>query len=206
MLLYLEGLLFGVPAIFFVGPVLFTLLQASLRFGFRAGFAVAAGIAFSDLVCVGLCYLGLAQFLTNPTYQRILGILGGLIFLGFGFSSLLRKPKPQAPHEISGTHLASLFGQGFLVNFVNPFVFSYWIGALSMVSTRHGLQPFTVVLVFSGAITTIFVTDALKALFAARLRHYIHSATSLWLQRFLGVCFLLGGAYLLWRILSPMYL
>ena len=47
MHLFLEGLLFGVVPVFFVGPVLFTLIHASLQSGFSAGAMVATGIAVS---------------------------------------------------------------------------------------------------------------------------------------------------------------
>ncbi|TNE49641.1 MAG: hypothetical protein EP343_11310 [Deltaproteobacteria bacterium] len=202
MTLFLEGLLIGAPAIFFMGPVLLTLLQASIKHGFRAGFAVASGIAFSDVVCVALCYVGVAQFMTSPTNQRIMGIAGAIILAGFGVASMLSKPKPQAEVKtITSRDFVGLFVQGFLVNFVNPFVFAYWIGALGVVSNRHGLNPWVVSLMFGGAITTIYVTDTLKALFAARMKHYLQSSALLWLNRGMGFLLVLGGGYLLWRVL-----
>ena len=198
MQLFLEGLILGAPAILFVGPVLFTLLQASIRHDFRAGFAVASGIAFSDVVCIALCYLGVAQFLTKPTNQTILSVVGGLILIGFGISSLLFRHK-EATTELKGRQFATLFGQGFLVNFANPVVFTYWIGALGLVASRHKLTPMNVTLVFAGAVTTIYVTDTLKALFAHKLKHLIKSTALVWLNRALGVCFFGAGFYLFWR-------
>src|SRR5690606_12348194 len=80
---YLEGLLFGVVPVFFVGPVLFTLLRASLRDGTRAGMRVAVGIALSDVVCVAICLLGLSRVFTSPTGEQVLQVGGGLIMLLF---------------------------------------------------------------------------------------------------------------------------
>ena len=59
MHLFFEGLMMGVVPVFFVGPVLFTLLGASLESGFRAGAQVALGIAVSDVLAIGLVALGL---------------------------------------------------------------------------------------------------------------------------------------------------
>lgn len=202
MTLFLEGLLIGAPAILFMGPVLMTLLQASIKHGFRAGFAVASGIAFSDVVCVALCYVGVAQFITSPSNQRIMGIAGSIILAGFGVASLMAKHQPdQTVKTITSRDFVGLFIQGFLVNFVNPFVFTYWIGALGIVSSRHGLSPTVVILMFGGAITTIYVTDSLKALFAARMKTYMQSSVLIWLNRGMGVFLILGGGYLLWRVL-----
>ncbi len=198
MQLFLEGLLLGAPAILFVGPVLFTLLQASIRHDFRAGFAVASGIAFSDVVCITLSYLGVAQFLTRPNNQKVLSVVGGIILISFGVSSLLYR-RQEAKAKLKGRQFATLFGQGFLVNFANPVVFTYWIGALGLVASRHKLTPMNVTLVFAGAVTTIYVTDTLKALFANRLKHYVQSAALMWLNRIMGLCFFGAGIYLFWR-------
>lgn len=128
-------------------------------------------------------------------------MVGGVILFGFGISSLLSRPA-KADAKLKGRQFLSLFGQGFLVNFANPVVFTYWIAALGLVASRHKLTPINVTLVFSGAVTTIYLTDSLKALFAHRLKHSIHSSALLWLNRFLGLCFFGAGFYLFWRAWS----
>ena len=82
--LYLEGILLGGICAFFVGPVLFTLLDASLQGGFQAGARVALGIALSDVVAIALVIAGLGPILTHPAGAQALGLAGGLILLCFG--------------------------------------------------------------------------------------------------------------------------
>jgi threonine/homoserine/homoserine lactone efflux protein len=185
-----EGVLFGIVPVFFVGPVLFTLIHASLRDGFAAGAAVAAGIAVSDVVAVGLCAVGVGTLLTASWGQSFLGVAGGLILLGFGAVMVFGKmPERRArPARFQG---ARHFAAGFLVNFVNPFVFAFWIGALGVVSSRHGFEPAALVWFFGGTITTILVTDLLKARLAAALERHMSGPVVRVGQRVSGA--LLGG-------------
>ena len=191
MSLFLEGLAFGVLPVFFVGPVLFTLLAASLEEGFAAGARVAVGIALSDVVAIALCAAGAGPLLTQPWGEWLLRVAGGLILAGFGVALLARAGRPmsmEGGRRGGGRHLLA----GFVVNFVNPFVFAFWIGALSGVGARHGLDPSTLALFFGGTVTTILITDLGKAWGAAALHRHLHGRALTWARRVSGA--LLGGA------------
>lgn len=189
--IYLEGVVFGVVPVFFIGPVLFTLVNASLRDGFGAGALVAAGIAVSDVVAVALCAVGVGTLLAASWGQWALAIAGGAILVGFGAVMTFGKPaaRRSSKQKFQG---AWHFAAGFLVNFVNPFVFAFWIGALGVVSARHGFDARTIALFFGGTITTILVTDLLKARLAAALERHLSGPALRVGQRVSGV--LLGGS------------
>lgn len=205
--LYLEGVLLGIVPVFFVGPVLFTLLNASVDEGFGAGARVALGIAFSDVVAIGLCALGLGPLLTHPVGQVLLSVGGGLILLGFGLVLALSArrdlPSPAASprRPSSGRH----FLAGFAVNFVNPFVFTFWIGALGGVQARHGLGWDVIVAVFGGMVSTILVTDLLKAAAAGALSARLGDRGLRRARGLSGALLALAGVWLLAQGLQELF-
>jgi threonine/homoserine/homoserine lactone efflux protein len=90
-----------------------------------------------------------------------------------------------------------LFAAGFVVNFVNPFVFTFWIGAIGGLTVRHGLGVATVVGFFGGVVTTIFATDLLKARLAHSLRAHLRGRAARWIQRLSGVALAGFGVFML---------
>jgi threonine/homoserine/homoserine lactone efflux protein len=204
--LYGEGVLLGIVPVFFVGPVLFTLLNAALDEGFGAGARVALGIAVSDVVAIGLCAAGVGPLLTLPLGQLLLSVGGGLILLGFGLVLALGAwrdaapagPAAEASVAPSGARSRGRhFVAGFAVNFVNPFVFTFWIGALGGVQARHGLGWEVVVPVFGGMVTTILVTDLLKAALAGAVSSSLGERGLRWARGASGVLLGVAGLWLL---------
>lgn len=198
MQLYLEGLLFGVIPVFFIGPVFFTLVHASLRDGFGAGALVAAGIAVSDVIAIALCALGVGQLLSQSWGEWALQFAGGLILVGFGVAMVVGAAKPRDPGAPAASGLR-LFVSGFVVNFVNPFVFTFWIGAIGGFTAQHGFGAGKLTQFFGGVVTTILVTDVLKARLAELLGQHLHGGAIAWAQRVSGLALGGFGLYLLWR-------
>ncbi|MEN9414305.1 MAG: hypothetical protein RLZ62_609, partial [Bacteroidota bacterium] len=60
----LKGVLLGISLSFMVGPLLFSVVEASIVRGFRAGMAVAAGIWSSDFLFIGLILWSMELFTT----------------------------------------------------------------------------------------------------------------------------------------------
>lgn len=196
MRLFAEGLLMGLVPACFVGPVLFTLLAASLESGFLAGAQVAFGIAMSDVVALGMCRAGLGPLLTQPWGQWSLELAGGLILLAFGVVMAARAGRSATP--AGGRSLpGSRFAAGFAVNFFNPFVFTFWIGALGGLGARADLAPGTLIPFFAGMVTTILLTDLAKAAAASTLQHHLSGTALTWARRVSGVLLAGAGAWLL---------
>lgn len=197
MTLFLEGLAAGFMAVFFVGPVLFTLLNAALDEGFVAGVLVAAGVAVSDILAIALCASALGPVLAAPAGQWWLQVVGGLILAGFGSLMAVgagRAAPTDAPARSVGR---GHFLAGFLVNFVNPFVFTFWIGAIGGVGARHGLTTGVLVPFFGGMVTTIFATDVAKAWAAGALKAHLNGAALVLARRLVGALLAVAGVALL---------
>jgi len=187
----LEGYIVGLALIVLIGPVFFTLLQITLQFGVRSGLIVAFGIVVSDVIAVLLCAFGAAPYLQNPDYLFYFGLIGGVLLISFGASFIL-KPTLQFSQDISlkNKDYIGFFIKGFLVNFVNPFVFLVWISIIGLGTKKFGFNN-SLALYMTGALLGIWTTDTLKALFAHRIQGFLKPDILSKLYRLIG--FLLVG-------------
>lgn len=164
----LTGILLGLSTLAFIGPVLFYLLKSALESGFKAGAAVAVGIILGDIICVILAYYGAERFFNNPDNLKWIALGGGLILLAIGLKYFL---KPALSTETEGKYkdkkVSVYFINGFLINFVNPFVFAVWFGFVSY--NQSQFTPTETISSLIATLITIFSTDLLKAYFSNRL-------------------------------------
>ncbi|NND93702.1 MAG: LysE family translocator [Flavobacteriales bacterium] len=192
-----EGFLTGLAMIIFIGPVLFTLLQASLRFGFKGGMAVAIGIIISDVIAIAICALGAIPFFKDSYNQFWIALAGGILLLGMGFKYLW-KPNYYQPEDfkIRKKEFTTLFIKGFLVNFVNPFVFLVWIGLIGYSQEKF---PDDLILYLTLVLAGIFLTDSLKAYFAGRLKKFLAPQRLRRIYHVIGILLILFGFRLIYH-------
>lgn len=163
-----TGLLLGLGTLLFIGPVFFYLIKSTLESGFKAGIFVALGIILGDILCLLIALYGSNEFMTRPTFVLWASIIGGALLLFMGLKYVL---KPNLDTTVKGRLQRSsllVYGiNGFLINFVNPFVFAVWFGFVSYTKALYdnGTAVFSLVITLS----VIFSTDVLKALFAERI-------------------------------------
>ena len=167
---FLKGFLLGLSFIIFIGPVLFTLLKSTLQYGLKSGLAVAFGIFISDVIAVLLCLFGSAAFFKDFNNQFYIAIVGGVILVALGLKYIF-KPNLQLDHqlELKKLHYFNFFAKGFLINFINPFVFIIWIGVIALAKNTYGWNS-DLGLYLVGTLLAILLTDTLKALFSHRLK------------------------------------
>ena len=167
-----TGLLLGLGTLLFIGPVFFYLLKSTLESGFKAGLSVALGIILGDILCLGIALYGTTKFIAQPTFVFWASIMGGTLLLVIGLKYVI---KPNLNTRVKGRLLNQslwIYGiNGFLINFVNPFVFAVWFGFVSYTRALydHSTALFSLVV----TLIVIFSTDVLKALFAERISHLI---------------------------------
>jgi len=193
-----EGLLIGLGMVIFLGPVFFTLLKSAMQHGFRAGFSVATGIILSDVAVLLLCYFGAASFFENPDNQLWLALLGSVILAGLGLRYLLKQQVAKEQiGSIQAQNYPAFLVKGFLVNFVNPFVFVVWIGLVGMGQTKFGAGR-ELWLFAAGILTGIYLQDLTKVIFAHRIAGFIRPDILVKAYRAIGVLLLIFAARLLW--------
>src|SRR5690606_16814977 len=118
--------------------------QTSLSKGFKEGIKYALGVSLSDLSYIFLTYLGVAVLLTNPAFKEFINFTGGIIMIAFGVFYLIKSDstipamenKEKKPGSFAG--VSKSFAKGYILNFLTPSVWLFWIGTVSIVSVNYG--------------------------------------------------------------------
>ena len=195
---FLEGFGIGFGMIVFIGPVFFTLINTTLNNGFWPGMLVVLGIFISDIVAVGLCALGAIPLFESPTNQFYLAVVGSLILFSLGLRYLFF-PSTNVNNDVGlkAKDYFTYFSKGFLVNFVNPFVFVVWTSVIGMARVKYGAST-ELWIYLSSAIFALLVTDSAKVVFADKLKKLVRPRFLRKFYRAVGIVLIGFGFRLVW--------
>ncbi len=197
----LKGVLSGLVLAFMIGPVFFTIIQTSLERGFKCGVFVAVGVSLSDALYITVSYLGLSQIIENEQFKIYLTYGGGFMLVAFGVYYLFIKNKQllvRDPQQVKTRSPLRYIAKGFIINGMTPMMLIFWIGTVSLATTDLGYNTTEeAVLFFSGIVSTVFITDLLKAKLADRLRHLLTPRFIRILNTVLGIVLIIFGCKLL---------
>ncbi|MFT5861259.1 MAG: threonine/homoserine/homoserine lactone efflux protein [Flavobacteriaceae bacterium] len=197
----ITGILLGLSTLAFIGPVLFYLLKSSMESGVKAGISVAIGIIVGDIIYVLLALYGAREFFNDTTHQKWFALAGALILLVIGLKYAL---KPDLKTDVSGKikrkSLGVYFLNGFLINFVNPFVFAVWLGFLTLNQSLYSDRWTVISLIVT--LLVIFITDLLKAVFAVKLMKLIRPEKLTKIFRVFGMVMILFAGRLAWTFFT----
>lgn len=200
---FIEGYGFGLILVILIGPVFFTLLKSSLEYGFKAGFTVACGIILGDAICVALALglLGDTTFLRDPDTLLYIGITAGIIVFLLGLRYYFRPSLETGGKEIKlkASKYLGFFTQGFLVNFINPFVFTIWFGYTAIAQNNYPAYN-DQVLFLAAALLGIFSTDILKAAFAHFLKIFLRIDWLTRIYKIIGIILIVSGIGIIIRV------
>jgi threonine/homoserine/homoserine lactone efflux protein len=205
-----EGIGLGITLAILTGPAFFALLQTSIRNGYKSGIAFAVGVFISDTTLISLSYLGALNLFSDPKNNFIIGIIGGTILIMFGIFNIFQK-HPLDMQEGEGgvekllpkkTTLPVTAFKGFAINLINPFVIIFWIGVVSVESTRYKFSHADVFSLFCAALLTVLSTDILKALAATKITSFLNPDILLWVNRVAGVILIISGLTLIIKVVK----
>jgi len=206
-----QGILLGVSLSFMIGPLLFAIVEAGIGQGFRAGVSVAAGIWASDVLYMFAAMFGLEAIealVAFPHFKVLSGVMGGLLLAGFGFGSLWKSRVvvldglnlSESPVKNPKNYLWWWL-RGFLLNTVNPGTVFFWLGIVSAVVVPSDWGKNDILVFFGGMLSTLVVTDTLKAWAAKRLRRFLTPRHTKRIQQGFGILLLIFGVVLIVRAL-----
>jgi threonine/homoserine/homoserine lactone efflux protein len=198
---FLYGLPVGFAFSFALGPIFFSLIKTSLEYGFRAAVSIALGVIVADLILLGIAYGGVETFLpkNNVDVTFWVQLLGGLLLLGLGMSTMLKKGVyTEGSPLMHERRFFKHFSLGFFINIVNPANFFEWMGAASVLKTKYQFETFENISFFVGALLAVFLTELMVAYFAMRLRKILNNRVIYWINLVTGGVFLGFGLWLLW--------
>lgn len=212
--LLIQGIVMGVVLSFMVGPILFTIVQASLDRGPWAGILVGSGIWISDVMFITLIFTGFAYIenvIQMPDFTFFGGLIGGVILLAIGIGMVLnnqieqrfediKKKKKKKKRQQAQTGIG-LWLKGFLINTFNPFTVFFWMGIVS--TGGLGYEEFTFMQVgkfFIGLMLTVIAFDVAKVLLAGRIRQRLNDNLILKLRKISGIALIAFGIALIIRV------
>ena len=197
----LNGVFSGIVLAFLIGPVFFTIMQTSIERGFTSGALVAVGVSLSDAFYITLIYLGVYQFFDTGNFREYLSYFGGIVLVLFGAYYLFVKSKRLLRFNPDRGRMDKpwrLIGKGFIINGLTPMVLIFWLGAVGVATTKFGYSiPQKAVPYFGAIVSTVFVTDVIKAKLADKLRRLLTARFIRNLNIILGIVLLIFGARLI---------
>ena len=116
--------LFSVAALALIvvpGPAVLYIVAQSLDRGRLAGVVSALGVATGGLVHVLAAGIGLSALLvSSATAFTVVKLAGAVYLIGVGLLTLLRRPEPEDSGPPRERRLRRIYGQGVVVNVLNP--------------------------------------------------------------------------------------
>jgi threonine/homoserine/homoserine lactone efflux protein len=160
---------------FSFGPAFFALINTGIKYGYKTGSLLAAGIVISDfflcMLIILLVHFGATNLIHDEKNQRFMGILAGLLLVFFG-ALYFRKPVPRGDETIDVTvpapHLMIL--KGFFLNLLNPAVWLLWLGNVTAVSKSMNYSVFKMIMYFSITLGIVLLVELGKVAAAGRLK------------------------------------
>ncbi|MDF2159342.1 LysE family translocator [Algoriphagus sp. CAU 1675] len=201
----LEGFGVGLMLSGMIGPVFFSLVQGSILHGFRYALLLALGVLFSDFFYVVVTYFGVEVITAFSGFEQFLGYVGGLVLIGFGLRSLLKRANEII---LLGEELPRVFKKreaflkGFGINGINPFVLLFWISIASGLHLKEHFSEWMVVGYFSVILGTVFGIDLLKALLARKSGKWMTPRLIGYLNKVVGVLIIGFGLKMFWMTLG----
>jgi threonine/homoserine/homoserine lactone efflux protein len=200
----LQGLMLGSVLAIQPGPSFFTLIQTSSKEGFKSGLALAIGIFISDVICVLLAYLGIAQLFDNPQNKMLIGLIGGGLLVVFGLFSIFHKKKEEEEKgvDIKAVNIPLFITKGFFLNMLNPSVIFLWVLWVGAISSNKEYTQIHISLFFTTTLAIVFITDILKAYFANKISKHLSHKILRKISILLGIILLITGLVFIYRVVS----
>ncbi len=203
----LEGMAMGLLLSLIIGPVFFALVQNSLEHGFRHSVFMALGILLSDALYVVITHFGVNWLSTSLYFESILGIVGGIVLIGFAAASFLGKNvvRPNTGGMvIKRAKRRKGFFKGLGLNGINPFVLLFWVSVAGIVNLKESYNAWDKATYYVALLLTVFLIDLIKAYVAQALSKYVTPSLMKKMNSFVALILLIFGIRLLFFGLSQL--
>jgi len=200
----INGILLGFALAFLIGPAFFSLIQTSIKHGFRVGVSFAFGVFLSDLTWILLTYFGVSSFVSDSNSRVILiTITGGIVIIILGVITILKSNKIKVNYDetdlpqISGKHYYLYILKGFTLNILNPSVVIYWLMLTSVASTHYSDSKINTFIFLMSIPLTVLITDIVKSFLANKLKNKLTDKNIILVNRIVGGVLIVFGVYLI---------
>ncbi len=185
----LMGIIFGLPA----GALGAMTIQRTLARGFWCGFATGMGSTLADIFYASVSAFSItiiANFLN--AHLKPIQLLGGLVIIGIGVSSIFRKPKTRA--DVSETKgVVECFLSALIVAILNPASFLAFVAGFFFLGITETLEFAQAVVLVGGTVISLLIWWTTICLVVHFLRKKITVRIHRILNIAFGICTILFG-------------
>lgn len=179
---FFIGILCGIAlSLFFsFGPAFFSQLQTSIHYGYKRSVPFAFGVSAGDVFIVFL----MLTVLKNADMYEILhnvyvASIAAVVMVSMGIYTFRKttcvEPKGSAikfkPEDAPLRR--TVFLRGFILNFVNPMIWIYWVSVIALLSGELDIPTNHLYLFFVGVLGATLGLDVLKCKLASLLQKVI---------------------------------
>lgn len=182
------GIICGVMlSLFFsFGPAFFSQLRTSIQYGFKKSYPFAFGVSAGDVLIVFLMLTvlkgvnpdHLSTILHNPWVATIGGAMLTIMGIHFFRKKITHVDESQESRikfksEGGEPRRRTIFMQGFVINFINPLIWIYWVSVVTLLTGELKLSMAERYIFFVGVLGTTLGLDILKSKAASLLQRVI---------------------------------
>lgn len=209
----LFGIVCGIAlSLFFsFGPAFFSQLQTSIQYGFRKAYPFAFGVSVGDVIIVGLMLTVLKNVDCFGLLHNVwVASIGGGVIAVMGVINLRKKVKNVENRESrikfeskdGIPRRVTIFAQGFIINFVNPLIWIYWISVITLLTGELGLSNAERYIFFLGILGTTLGLDILKCKLTSLLQRIITARVLNITNKVTGFIMFIFAAYLVGSMIN----
>lgn len=155
---------------FSFGPAFFSLLQTSIHYGYKRAAPFAFGVFVADFFIVFLMLTVLKNVdMYGVLHNKWVASIAGVVILAMGVYTLFKRPAlPRVSAEstevkpIPVEKRRYVFIRGFVLNFVNPLIWIYWVSMIALMLGETGATSSEVYVFFAGLLGATLSMDLIK--------------------------------------------
>lgn len=202
----LLGLGAGIISSFLTGPVFFAMIKTSIEKGFMAGFSLAMGVIISDVILIGLVLFGSQFLIYQDSFDKYIGLFGGIFLLAVGIYYLLSKVSINFENNtIMKISKRGYLIKGFLMCILTPSTLMFWIIVSGIISVKLNNRLNEKLFCFFIAMATQLAIDSLKSYYSSKLRYHIKEDTLSKLNKVAGVIIIAFALWLIYKTYHQYY-
>jgi len=200
---WITGILFTLT----FGTVFFSLIQTSIKRGFKKALYLALGVIVSDAFFITLTILGTAIIASQlKNYDMQFRLIGASVLVFLGVRSMIKQETDHtndaAPTEKNNLLYAL---KGIMLNSINPVLLFSWMGVTTYMQGASNFSLNELLLFFAMVLATMFSTMLLLSYYAGKLRHILSAQNLHRLNIFSGVVFLIFSGVIVWPVLLKLF-
>jgi threonine/homoserine/homoserine lactone efflux protein len=201
-----QGLIIVILLTFSFGPAFFALINTGIKFGYRTGSLLAAGIVISDFIlCIIIClivHFGAISLLHSEKAQTFSAIIGGIILIVFGafyFKKHVTKSEASIDIGYQEPHPSLMILKGFILNLFNPAVWFLWLGNVTAISKILDYSMIKMLIFFSIVLGLTLAVELTKVYLAVKIKKYLTDKLMTTVNYLTGSALIIFGVILIYN-------